>query len=666
MRPFFAKHFAKAKRWPRVHALCASGILFLLANAPFHARAQGLVVQVNNISLSGQFSLRGLTADFPFPVMTVITVTDLEGKPLTRLADTTRWLGPQDVAENGRSITLNWTRLLEYHRDNPGFPPNPNLYNQSFGPLFTEIRASTPIPTSTMLVMDVSGSMIEELADAKAGNLAFLDQLRPIDRAGIIQFCGFIKELLPFTTDKAPLKTNIAVADTCPATAIYDALMTAVQATKRENYRRAIILYTDGFDNASVITKQAVIDSAQFYNLPIFTIALGGGTDTQALQDIAANTGGLFFATENAIDFISIYKQLAVLIQNYYVMAHGSPDPARNGTWRVVEATANTPTRSGSGKGQYFVPGRPALQPTDLAVAMKSLTELAIYENGQIINAVQPGERYQYRLSVRNLGPRNAESILLTHALPASVRFLAAAPFPYYTTPNSLVWQIHRLNAGAADSITVTVELAPNVPPTLQRLISSANILAANDNSPANNTARDTVRVLFAPLPQTDVAISQVALTDSFAVAGNDTVRFARSGETYAYRLTVTNRSTITAKNITVTDFLPDSVRAQNFQPLPASINADSIRWLIAKLPPQSSMVLRFDATVSSLMPVGTNLLINKVLARADNENPNRLADNFSIDTVYNVVKPPLTDVAVSFTSRTDTTIVENGRVVNA
>ncbi|MGH7457069.1 MAG: vWA domain-containing protein, partial [bacterium] len=252
--------FAKAKCWPRVRALCGSGIFLLLANAPFHAYGQGLVVQVNNISISGQLSLRGLTADFPFPVMTVITVSDLAGQPLTRLADTTRWLGPQDVAENGRSITQNWTGLLEYHRDNPAFPPNPNLYNQSAGPLFTEVRASTPIPTSTMLVMDVSGSMIEELADAKAGNLAFLDQLRPIDRAGVTQFCGFIKELLPFTSDKAPLKANIAAADTCPATAINDALMTAIQATKRENYRRAIILYTDGIDNASVITKEAVID----------------------------------------------------------------------------------------------------------------------------------------------------------------------------------------------------------------------------------------------------------------------------------------------------------------------------------------------------------------------------------------------------------------------
>ncbi|MGH7456876.1 MAG: VWA domain-containing protein, partial [bacterium] len=364
--------------------------------------------------------------------------------------------------------------------------------------------------------------------------------------------------------------------------AINDALMTAIQATKRENYRRAIILYTDGIDNASVITKEAVIDSAQFYNLPIFTIALGGGTDILALQEIAANTGGLFFATENAVDFINIYKQLAVLIQNYYVMAHASPDPVRNGTWRVVEATANTPTRSGSGKGQYFVPGRPPLQPTDLAVAMNSLTALAIYENGKIINAVQPGEQYQYRLNVRNLGSEKAESILLTQALPASVRFIAATPLPYYATANSVVWQIPRLNAGAADSITVTVQLAPSVPPTLQRLISSANILAANDNSPGNNTATDTVRVLFAPLPKTDVAVSQSALTDSFTVAGNDTVRFARSGETFAYRLTVTNRSTITAKNIAVTDFLPDSVRAQNFQPLPASVNADSVRWVIA------------------------------------------------------------------------------------
>jgi hypothetical protein len=38
---------------------------------------------------------------------------------------------------------------------------------------------------------------------------------------------------------------------------------------------------------------------------------------------------------------------------------------------------------------------------------------------------------------------------------------------------------------------------------------------------------------------------------------------------------------------------------------------------------------------------VGTNLLINKAVASAANEDPTKLADNAAIDTVYNVVKPP-------------------------
>ncbi|MDZ7313509.1 MAG: hypothetical protein ONB45_19795, partial [candidate division KSB1 bacterium] len=203
------------------------------------------------------------------------------------------------------------------------------------------------------------------------------------------------------------------------------------------------------------------------------------------------------------------------------------------------------------------------------------------------------------------------------------------------------IWQIPQLEAGTADSITVTVQLAPNVPPELQLLITKVDLFAANDNSPGNNSATDTVRVVFPAVPSqyTDITVSQFALTDSFAVVGRDTLRYARRGETYQYILTVKNISAVAAQNITVTDFLPDSVRAKDFQPLPNSITGRSIRWLISTLPSHSSVQLKLSGTVSTQMPVGINLLINKVEARADNEDPSRLADNTAIDTVYNVVK---------------------------
>ena len=514
-------------RWRQPGGIIA--LLFILVTISPATGQTSLDVHVTNIAIAGELSARGLTAAFPHPVMAAITVTDNNGNPILGLADTSRWLAPQDLAEIGIPVSQIWKRLLEYHRDAPSFPSNPDIYQQIPAPLVTEFRQTTPFPTSTMLVMDVSGSMSEELADAKGAARLFVDLLRPIDRAGVVQFSHTIAAFQEFTNDKQKLLAIIDSAKADGATALYDALVYAVQATRRENSRRAIIVYTDGVDISSTLTPTAVIDSARFYSTPIFTISLGNGTNPDTLKRIAKETGGLFFQTHDAVEFKAIYQRIAALIQNFYMLAYSSPDPARNDTWRRLEVTVCDEQKNlGMSTGDYFVPGGP-------------------------------------------------------------------------------------------------------------------------------------------PLRDTDLAVTQFVKTDSFVVSGNDTVYFAGNGETINYRVVVANLGLIEAHNVRVTDFLPDSVRASNFQLPPDGANVDSVLWTITRLPPQSSTSFTFNATVAPKMPVGTNLLINRATVKADNEDPAKLANNTSIDTVFNIIKSPaIADLALAFNSRTNSTIVENGRIVNA
>jgi uncharacterized repeat protein (TIGR01451 family) len=373
----------------------------------------------------------------------------------------------------------------------------------------------------------------------------------------------------------------------------------------------------------SIRLRQLLPDSVRFIAASSTPFSVAG--DSLVWQIASLNAG--------AADSIAVTVQLApkvppalkLLISRVDLFAANDNSPGNNSardTVRVVE------------------PATP-LPPTDLAVGMISQTDTTTVENGRLLNANKPGQQYDYQIKIRNLGPARAESIRLRQLLPDSVRFIAASQTAA-VAGDSLVWQISQLNAGAVDSITITVQLAPKVPPNLKLLISRVDLFAANDNSPGNNSARDTVRVVEPATPPlfTDIAVSQFARTDSFAVAGNDTLRYARRGETYRYTITVTNVSAVTAQNITVSDFLPDSVRAQNFSTPPIRITADSLQWVLPELLPRASVRLTFNATVATRMPVGTNLLVNKVTARAANEDPGRLADNTSINTVYNVVKP--------------------------
>ncbi|MGH7494470.1 MAG: VWA domain-containing protein, partial [bacterium] len=640
------------------------------------AAADSLLIAVNNTAIAGEYAFRGFTANFAFPVMSMISVTDDSGNVVTGLANTLRWLNRNENAEIGMPISQIWRPLLEYHRDNPAIPPDPNIYNQTSGPFFTEVRKSAIFPTSTMLVMDVSGSMQEALADAKVANRIYVDLLRGFDRTGVIQFDHSIVRFQKMTSNGALLRAVIDAAVPAGATAIYDALALAIQETKLEaNRRRAIILYTDGIDNASSSTNtpQAVIDSALAYGIPIFTIALGDLTSEDVLKQIARATGGFFFKSVTAADMSSIYRRLSEVVQNFYLMAHGSTDPVRNDTWRIVDVSANHSNRLGRGRSQYFVRGlKPPLGPTDLAFNFTSLTDTSVIANGKLFNAVRPGEAYSYRMIVRNQGAATAENIRVRQFLPDSVQLLGSSRAPLFTDGDSLAWQLARVEPGGEDSIVVAVRLAAAIPNNLRELASSAGIFCSTDTSARNNTATDTVKVVTAPPPPlvTDIAVQQSAQTDSFAVVGSDTLRFAHAGEIYSYQITVRNLGNVAAQNVVITDFLPDSIRASDFQPTPNVITADSLQWRFNDLPALGQVTLRFTAALPSNMPVGTNLLVNRINSRASNEDPAQLANNAAIDTVYNFVAPPpprrATDLALGLTSATDTSIVVDGKSARA
>jgi hypothetical protein len=58
---------------------------------------------------------------------------------------------------------------------------------------------------------------------------------------------------------------------------------------------------------------------------------------------------------------------------------------------------------------------------------------------------------------------------------------------------------------------------------------------------------------------------------------------------------------------------------------------------------------IRFETTVPVVMPVGENLLINRVRIQAQNESRLHLRNNSAVDTVYNIqAQPPVEELVVS------------------
>jgi len=187
-----------------------------------------------------------------------------------------------------------------------------------------------------ILCLDVSGSMLaqdflpDRLEASKNMAAAFVD-MRPTDRIGVVIFSGESFTLVPLTTDKTVLKSqifNINRGLLEDGTAIGDGLGVSVDRLKSVKTKsKVIILLTDGEDQGGRIDPLAGKELAKAYGIRVYTIGVGSegyapvptadGTrqqkvniDEKLLRMIATETGGLYFRARDNESLKNIYLEI--------------------------------------------------------------------------------------------------------------------------------------------------------------------------------------------------------------------------------------------------------------------------------------------------------------------------------------------------------------------
>jgi len=106
---------------------------------------------------------------------------------------------------------------------------------------------------SVAVLFDVSGSMEDRMVNARdtaSHMLGWLDKER--DEAGIFTFDTRLTQITPFTTGLQAVPHELDLLTPFGATGLHDAIaQTAQRMNGRESRRRAIVVLTDGVDNAS-------------------------------------------------------------------------------------------------------------------------------------------------------------------------------------------------------------------------------------------------------------------------------------------------------------------------------------------------------------------------------------------------------------------------------
>ncbi len=184
-----------------------------------------------------------------------------------------------------------------------------------------EATAQVPRDQATiMLVMDTSKSMTStdvapsRLQAARRAADTFLSEIPDRFQVGLVTFAGAPSvEALP-TTDKDAIRTALRNAPIRNGTAVGDAIVRALQASRPRNAvgqdrpPTAILLLTDGV-SVSGLPPLAAAQQARQQEVPVFTVALASQPPLE-LQRIAEVTGAQSFTAPTAEQLNAVYRNL--------------------------------------------------------------------------------------------------------------------------------------------------------------------------------------------------------------------------------------------------------------------------------------------------------------------------------------------------------------------
>lgn len=197
-----------------------------------------------------------------------------------------------------------------------------------------ELVSATALPVNVVLALDGSNSLdAKERGHLVAAGRRVIDALRPQETAALVTFSDRVVIQTPFTDDAGRLRTLVGASAPATDTALYDAAHVAMLLGTSAPGRPIVILFSDGDDTASVLTGDAVLDTAKRTGAVVCVVTLG--ESGQVLPRLAEVTGGVF-VKETSLDRVAArFAEILDGFRRRYVVSFTPTGVAREG-WHTL------------------------------------------------------------------------------------------------------------------------------------------------------------------------------------------------------------------------------------------------------------------------------------------------------------------------------------------
>lgn len=235
-------------------------------------------------------------------------------------------------------------------------------------------------PFNLILLIDLSGSIIDKIDILRRSAIRFIEVTRPEDKVAIITFTRNVQVVSELTNDRWLLKQRLQYMHMPKGgTALYEALWFTVSQIVQpvEGERTAIVLLSDGVDNSisinyplpSRVSFDQVYRRLQESSALVFPIYLDTEhevvsqqiedpssyvTARRQLQALAEATGGLYIKADRVENLEGVYEKIASDLRTLYSLGYYPTNPHKDGSWRKIRVKVDQPEVSVRTRKGYY------------------------------------------------------------------------------------------------------------------------------------------------------------------------------------------------------------------------------------------------------------------------------------------------------------------------
>jgi VWFA-related protein len=196
-------------------------------------------------------------------------------------------------------------------------------------------------------------------AKVEAAALACVRASHPQDEVFVLNFGDKPQLDVPLTSDVRLLEAGITRVDSIGGTAMRDAVDvgTGYLASSATKERKVLLVITDGKDNASLASLDAIRKQAQQREITVYAIGLfnqdgqaGAGGARDELNELTDSTGGAAHYPSSLEDIDAVALAIAREIRNQYTIAFNRTDRL-DGSYRKLRVDVR-------GRGRLVVRAR--------------------------------------------------------------------------------------------------------------------------------------------------------------------------------------------------------------------------------------------------------------------------------------------------------------------